>query len=96
MSSIAERINAAHRSHYDVLEEAGKNIDRFNRHWLKSFVAAYSGNGNMLEAYIRARLTNSATVRILLDQDYYEEEKRAIAEDIKQEVVRTLRTITKI
>lgn len=96
MSQLANRYNNAHKSNYDILDRAGKSIDRFNRHWIHSFISAYNGKSNMIEAYIRARLTNRATVRILLDQDYYEEEKRAIAEDVKNEVVRTLRTITKI
>lgn len=48
MSSIAERFNEAHRANDDVLDRAGKNIDRFNRHWMTSFVSAYMGNSSMI------------------------------------------------
>ena len=95
MSSLADRFNNSHRSDYDVLDQTGKNIDRFNRHWLSSFLSSVNG-GSSLETYIRARLTNRATTRILLDEQYYEQEKAAIAEDVKNAVVQSLRSITKI
>lgn len=46
----------------------------------------FNGNG-LLENYIRAKLTNRKTIRLLLDQDQLQEEQNAIAEEIAKKVV---------
>ena len=65
------RINAAH--------------ELFNNY--RSPIAdTFNGNG-ILENYIKAKLTNRKTVRLLLDQDQLQDEQNAIAEEISKKVV---------
>lgn len=54
---------------------------------------AFNGK-SMLQNYICARLTNSETVRLLLYQDQFEAEKQAIANQIIDIAVNTLKSIT--
>ena len=46
----------------------------------KSALARYTAGDSMLENYIRARLTNRATLRLLLDAEELDREESAIAD----------------
>ncbi len=71
MNMIIQRFNQAH--------SAGNGY--------RSPIADTFSNQSMIERYIKARLTNRQTTRILLDQEYFHEEQKAIAEDIAKMVL---------
>ena len=71
MNITIQRINQAH------------NTDNGYR----SPIADTYSSQSMIERYIKARLTNRQTIRILMDQDYLQEEQKAIAQDIAKSVL---------
>ena len=53
----------------------------------KSHIAeTYNGNG-LLENFIRAKLTQRQTIRLLLDQEQLQEQENAIAKEIADKVM---------
>ena len=68
---IIQRINQAHNTNNGY----------------RSPIADTFSNQSMIERYIRARLTNRQTTRILLDQNYLQQQETAIAEDIAKKVL---------
>lgn len=75
-------------------------IQNFNRaisgsnNSFSSLEGAFNGK-SILQNYIRARLTNRQTIRILLDQEQYEREKAAIAQQIADETISIVRSVFK-
>lgn len=64
---------------------------QFNHH--HSFLEdAFNGN-SLLQNFIKARLTNRQTVRLLLDQEQLEAQKNAIASEIADRTVKVLRSV---
>ena len=71
MNIQVQRINQAHS---------------FNNDYRSPIADTYNGK-SLLENYIRARLTNRKTIRLLLDQNQLQEEQQAIAEEIADRVM---------
>ena len=71
MNIIVQRLNAAHS---------------LNNGYKSPIADTFNGKG-LLENYIRARLTNRQTIRLLLQQEQLQAEENAIAEEIAEKVI---------
>lgn len=71
MDIIVQRLNAAHS---------------LNKGYKSPIAETFNGKG-LLENFIRARLTNRQTIRLLLQQEQLQAEENAIAEEIAEKVV---------
>ena len=77
MDMITQRINRAHNT---------------SNTYRSPIADTYNGN-TLLQNYIKARLTNRQTIRLLLDQNQLQSIQEALAEEIAQRTIDTIRSL---